>query len=119
MYQLLLNIQQCNSKTNLFILLNINYKLLHMQVISWPRVTNHTTKREEETKRNRTNTTTTSTLSSRNYRPLPQLMEGSPIKPSKYFDGDLTDGDGIIRFVGFSKEQCKHLHSVRTRNQLL
>lgn len=35
----------------------------------------------------------------------------SPIKPFKYFDGELTDGDGIIRFVGFSKEQCERLHS--------
>ena len=43
----------------------------------------------------------------------------SPIKPSKYFDGEFIDGDGIIHFVGFSKEQCKHLHSVRTKNQLL
>ena len=35
----------------------------------------------------------------------------SPIKPSKYFDGELTDGDTIIRFVGFRKEQRQLLHS--------
>ena len=29
----------------------------------------------------------------------------SPLKPSKYFDGELTDGDTIVRFVGFRKEQ--------------
>lgn len=35
----------------------------------------------------------------------------SPIKPSKYFDGELTDGDNIIRFVGFRSEQRQLLHS--------
>lgn len=39
----------------------------------------------------------------------------SPIKPSKYsskyFDGELTDGDTIIRFVGFRREQRQLLHS--------
>ena len=35
----------------------------------------------------------------------------SPLKPSKYFHGELTDGDAIIRFVGFRKEQRERLHS--------
>ena len=35
----------------------------------------------------------------------------SPLKPSKYFDGELTDGDAIIRFVGFQKEQRERLHA--------
>ena len=29
----------------------------------------------------------------------------SPIKPQKFFDGELTDGETIIRFVGFDKSQ--------------
>lgn len=36
----------------------------------------------------------------------------SPIKPSKYFDGELTDGDNIIRFAGFRNEQRELLHSL-------
>ena len=36
----------------------------------------------------------------------------SPVKPSKYFDGEVTDGDTMIRFVGFDKEQ---LHSWYTK----
>ena len=35
----------------------------------------------------------------------------SPIKPSKYFDGELTDGDTVMRFVGFRKEHRQLLHS--------
>ena len=35
----------------------------------------------------------------------------SPIRPSKYFDGELTDGDTVIRFVGFRNEQRQLIHS--------
>ena len=33
----------------------------------------------------------------------------SPIKPSKFFDGELTDGETILRFVGFDKHQREEL----------
>ena len=34
----------------------------------------------------------------------------SPIRPSsRYFDGELTDGDSVIRLVGFSKSQREQL----------
>lgn len=35
----------------------------------------------------------------------------SPLKPSIYFDGELTDGDTKVRFVGFRKEQREILHT--------
>ena len=35
----------------------------------------------------------------------------SPLRPSKYFDGELTDGDTVIRFVGFRNEQRQMLHT--------
>ena len=33
----------------------------------------------------------------------------SPIKPSKYFEGELTDGDSIVRLVGFDKSKLAKL----------
>ena len=41
----------------------------------------------------------------------------SPVRPSKYFDGELTDGNTIIRFVGFRKEQQRRLHSYCEQKQ--
>ena len=35
----------------------------------------------------------------------------SPIKPSRYFDAELTDGDSIIRIVGFDRKQRQQLDS--------
>ena len=35
----------------------------------------------------------------------------SPLKPSRYFDGELTDGNAVIRLVGFDKAQQQHLLS--------
>ena len=35
----------------------------------------------------------------------------SPIRPSKYFDGELTDGESIIRLVGFDKNKRQELQS--------
>ena len=35
----------------------------------------------------------------------------SPVKPSRYFDGELTDGETIIRMVGFDKKQRDKLQS--------
>ena len=35
----------------------------------------------------------------------------SPIKPSRYFDGELTDGDSVIRLVGFDKHKQQQLKS--------
>lgn len=35
----------------------------------------------------------------------------SPVGPNKYFDGELTDGDTTIRFIGFRKEQQQCLHT--------
>ena len=32
----------------------------------------------------------------------------SPIKPSRYFDGELTDDDSVIRIVGFARKQRQH-----------
>ena len=41
---------------------------------------------------------------------VPALVTSiSPIKQSKYFDGELTDGDSMIRFVGFDKKQRRQL----------
>ena len=40
----------------------------------------------------------------------------SPIKPSKIFDGQFTDGDSIIRLVGFDKKQREKLHSFCDKN---
>lgn len=39
----------------------------------------------------------------------------SPVKPSKYFDGEMTDGESMIRFVGFDKCQQEKLHSLYTK----
>lgn len=39
------------------------------------------------------------------------LASLSPIKPSRYFDGELTDGEGIIRLVGFDKAKQQELQS--------
>ena len=36
----------------------------------------------------------------------------SLVKPSKYFDCELTDGDSIIHFVGFNKCQQEQLHTL-------
>ena len=33
----------------------------------------------------------------------------SPLRPSKYFDGEITDGDTVIRMVGFDKAQKQQL----------
>ena len=33
----------------------------------------------------------------------------SPIKPNKYFDGELTDGECVIRLVGFDKSKQRQL----------
>ena len=33
------------------------------------------------------------------------LVSLSPLKPSKYFDAELTDGNQCIRIVGFDKSQ--------------
>lgn len=33
----------------------------------------------------------------------------SPIKPSRYFDGEITDGDGLMRIVGFDKNHLRQL----------
>ena len=35
----------------------------------------------------------------------------SPVKPSRYFDGELTNGETIIRVVGFDKKQREKLQS--------
>ena len=35
----------------------------------------------------------------------------SPLKPSRYFDGEITDGDSVIRIVGFDKVQRQMLHT--------
>jgi hypothetical protein len=35
----------------------------------------------------------------------------SPIKPSHYFDGEITDGDGLIRIVGFDRHKQLELQS--------
>ena len=40
----------------------------------------------------------------------------SPIKPSRYFDGELTDGDSVIRVVGFDKHQREKLRSFSDEN---
>ena len=40
----------------------------------------------------------------------------SPIKPSRYFDGELTDGDSVIRVVGFDKHHREKLHSFSDEN---
>ena len=37
------------------------------------------------------------------------LASLSPIKPTRYFDGELTDGNAVIRVVGFDKAQQQHL----------
>lgn len=34
----------------------------------------------------------------------------SPVRPSRYFDGELTDGDSVIRIVGFDKAQRQQLN---------
>ena len=41
----------------------------------------------------------------------------SPVRPSKYFDGELTDGDTTIRFVGFRKQQQQLLHTLCQKQQ--
>lgn len=33
----------------------------------------------------------------------------SPVKPNNYFDGELTDGDSVIRLVGFEKNKLSQL----------
>ena len=33
----------------------------------------------------------------------------SPVKPTRYFDGELTDGNTVIRVAGFDKAQQQHL----------
>ena len=35
----------------------------------------------------------------------------SPIRPSRYFAGELMDGDSVIRIIGFYKKQRQQLHS--------
>ena len=35
----------------------------------------------------------------------------SPIRPTKYFDGELTDGESIIRLVGIDKKKRQELQS--------
>ena len=35
----------------------------------------------------------------------------SPVKPSRYFDGELTDGETVIRLVGFDKTKRQELQS--------
>ena len=35
----------------------------------------------------------------------------SPIRPTKYFDGELTDGESIIRLVGFDSKKRQELQS--------
>lgn len=35
----------------------------------------------------------------------------SPIKPSRYFDGELTDGNDVIRVVGFDKSKQQELQN--------
>ena len=37
------------------------------------------------------------------------LSTFSPIKPARYFDGELTDGESIIRMVGFYKSKLEQL----------
>ena len=39
------------------------------------------------------------------------LASLSPIKPSRYFDGELTDGESVIRIVGFDKGKRQELQS--------
>ena len=42
----------------------------------------------------------------------------SLIKQSKYFDGELTDGDSMIRFVGFDKKQRRQLLPISINCQI-
>ena len=37
------------------------------------------------------------------------LASLSPIKPTRYFDGELTDGQSVIRLVGFDKAKLRQL----------
>ncbi len=37
------------------------------------------------------------------------LASLSPIKPSRYLDGELTDGESVIRLVGFDKAKLRQL----------
>ena len=41
----------------------------------------------------------------------------SPLKPSKYFEGELTDGTGCMRVVGFDKLQQSKLQSFFDKQQ--
>lgn len=41
----------------------------------------------------------------------------SPVRFSKYFDGELTDGDTTLRFVDFRKQQQQLLHSLCLQQQ--
>ena len=47
------------------------------------------------------------------------VVSVSPLKLSKYFDGEVTDGDTMIRFVGFDKRQQEQLHSWYTKGTLV
>ena len=44
------------------------------------------------------------------------LTSLSPIKPSRYFDGELTDGDTVIRIVGFDRAKRQRLQSFSDSN---
>ena len=35
----------------------------------------------------------------------------SPLRPSSYFDGEITDGDKMVRIVGFDKAHSKQLRT--------
>ena len=39
------------------------------------------------------------------------LTSLSPIRPTRYFDGELTDGESVIRVVGFNKRTREQLRS--------
>lgn len=43
----------------------------------------------------------------------------SPVKPSRYFDAELTDGHSVIRLVGFDKAKRQELQSFLNRTSQL